>query len=62
MSGPLFAAVGFVGLLAWGIVLASVVLHDVFRHQPEPGPAPADRGAMTAQGVPYVPGPTTTRG
>lgn len=56
-------AVGLIGFLfTTYFILPGVILHDVFRHQPQPGPAPADRGAMTAHGVPYVPGPTTTRG
>jgi len=51
-------AIGLIGFLVTALlILPAVVLHDVCRHQPTPGPAPADRGAMSAQGVPYVPGP-----
>jgi hypothetical protein len=56
-------AVGLIGFLVTAyFILPGVILHDVARHQPQPSPAPADLGAMTAHGVPYVPGPTTTRG
>jgi hypothetical protein len=33
-----------------------MILHDVLRRPETPGPAPADRGGMTATGVPYVRG------
>lgn len=53
----LMEAVGLIGFLFTALfVLPGVVLDDVLRHQPDPGPPPADRGAMTAHGVPYVPG------
>jgi hypothetical protein len=48
-------AIGSIGFLITTLIITpAVVLHDVDRHQPAPGPAHADRGAMTAGGVPYV--------
>ncbi len=56
-AAQLMEAIGLAGFLATTlIIMPAVVLDDVDRHQPEPGPPPIARGAMTATGVPYVMG------
>jgi len=57
MAGNAFEATALVGLIAWGMTLIIMILHDVHRHPPVAIPAPEHGGAMIAQGVPYVPGP-----
>lgn len=52
MTDILWTAGSLVALLGWPLV----ILLDVLRHPVKPqGPRP-DRGAMTADGVPYVVG------
>jgi len=56
MVGNAFEAAALLGLIGWGMALIVTILHDVHRHPPVLIPAPEHGGAMTAQGVPYVPG------
>lgn len=49
----MFMIIALVGLFAY----PAMILLDVHRHPPVHTPVPVHAGAMTAQGVPYVPGP-----
>ena len=48
-------------LTALMVAYPALILHDVHRHQAAPQPPPADRGAMTTTGVPYVATPVPER-
>ena len=58
MTDMILMGTSLVALLAAYPLLA---LYDVLRHPAPAAPAAHPRGAMTAQGVPYVLGDTTGR-
>jgi hypothetical protein len=55
--GRWLEAAGLIGFIAANAAAVFVALWWGLGRTTEPPPEPEDRGAMTAAGVPYVPGP-----